>query len=153
MNSTTTTSSNNNNEQASNLERNTANDANATTSTSSSNRRSPVWQYFKLIEKNNKKKTLCTVAGCSTEFSYHGGTTPMLNHLKSDHGEVYKTLSKAESTQSTLTCSNFKLQPLTKERSKLISTSLAKFISSDMRPINIVEGKGFKEFVNTLEPR
>lgn len=42
--------------------------------------------------------------------------------------------------------------PLSEKRKREITDKIAEFVAFDMRPVNIVEGKGFKELMRTLEP-
>ncbi|KAK0152134.1 hypothetical protein N1851_006500 [Merluccius polli] len=42
--------------------------------------------------------------------------------------------------------------PLSEKRKREITDKIAEFVGLDMRPVNIVEGEGFKELMRTLEP-
>ncbi len=42
--------------------------------------------------------------------------------------------------------------PLSEKRKRVITDKIAEFVALDMRPVNIVEGEGFKDWMHTLEP-
>ena len=42
--------------------------------------KSQVWNFFK---NNGKKSVICSL--CNASLAYHGGTSPMLQHLKRKH--------------------------------------------------------------------
>ena len=90
--------------------------------------KSPVWQFFNKVEDLNDKKTYsyCTVDNCVVRLVFLNNTTTMLRHLKSFHPDAHQTcLSKMEksvsTTQPKILAPQFKLQPLSKEKSQLIS--------------------------------
>ena len=43
--------------------------------------------------------------------------------------------------------------PSPSKRSKELTKSVAYFIGKDMQPVNVVQGIGFQQMLNTLEPR
>lgn len=118
------------------------------------NLRSPVWQYFTLVDNvDGKKKAKCNL--CKTELSYTGGSTgTMSNHLK----HVHKSLKPESTTEKKLV-----QPPITAFRSPVVSqmskvkwqkctAKLAEMCARDLRPLNIVEGGGFKDFCKELNP-
>lgn len=57
------------------------------------------------------------------------------------------------STVPTLTQKKLDLRPpISEKRKRDITDKIAEFVALDMRPVNIVEGDGFKELMRTLEP-
>ncbi len=42
--------------------------------------------------------------------------------------------------------------PLSEKRKREITDKIAEFVVLDIRPVNIVEGEGFKDLMHTLEP-
>lgn len=42
--------------------------------------------------------------------------------------------------------------PLSEKRKREITDKIAEFIALDMRPVNVVDGEGFKELMRTPEP-
>lgn len=119
------------------------------------NKRSKVWQYFHVVEAGDKKKAKCTL--CAVEVSYTGGSTgAMSNHLK----HVHKSLN---TEQAAATTSKTVQPPITAFKTPVVSTmskvkwqmctqKLAQMCARDLRPMSIVEGDGFKEFCNELNP-
>jgi len=120
--------------------------------------KSYVWKYFKKVEDSKDKKTytICQLQGCKEKYLFHGSTTTMQRHLKTSHPDICDNNAALENSsttkQSTLT-SDFKIQNLSKERSKTITRAISIFLAYDMQSINTIEGIGFKPFLNTLEPR
>jgi len=108
--------------------------------------KSLVWKFFKKIEDSIDKKTYahCTINGCQERFVYQSSTTPMIRHLKSVRSQCASKNEKSASKQTNLTSSNFKIQPLSKERAQSITIAIARFLSFDMQAIRIIEGAGFK---------
>lgn len=66
-----------------------------------------------------------------------------------------KVTSIGQCKQTTITAMFQQKEPFkpTSQRSKAINKSIALFIAKDMRPVNVVNGVGFKSLVETLEPR
>ncbi|MBN3273428.1 ZBED1 protein, partial [Polyodon spathula] len=125
-------------------------------------RRSEVWKFFKVIESNQeKKKVECSM--CYTELTYSGGSTgTMTNHLRLKHSEVF--IASQARYRSTRSCKSTYTrrtnQPVIVSHSSLMAkdewekctAKLAAMCAFDLRPISIVEGTGFKEFIKELNP-
>lgn len=119
------------------------------------NKRSQVWKYFHVVEAGDKKKAKCTL--CAVEVAYTGGSSgAMSNHLK----HVHKSLNTEQAATS---ISKTVQPPITAFRMPVVSTmskvkwqtctqKLAQMCERDLRPMSIVEGDGFKEFCNELNP-
>lgn len=121
-------------------------------------RRSTVWNHFKLTEDN--KKTQCTL--CQTKIAYAGSTSSMKNHLKfrhpttleSDTADNYKGTTTSTGTskvQSQLTFGNLN-RPMPKGKWQDITKSIVEFCATDIRPLSIVNGAGFRNLVSKLDP-
>lgn len=115
------------------------------------------WNYFNLVKgtgDDKKSYTQCTVNGCNEKLTYHNSTSAIQKHLKSYHVTAYESCvsNKSKSKQSTLTSSNYKLIPVSKEKAQSITIAIARFIATDMRPINLIEGPGFISLLSYLEP-
>ena len=92
--------------------------------------------------------------GCTDKLVYNRNTSSMIKHIKSKHSIIYGQYEcKSQDDQPTLTSENFKLKELSAEKINQITSSIANFISIDMRPLRIVEGEGFQEMLRTIEPR
>jgi len=116
---------------------------------------SKVWNYFNLLNEADKKSyTQCTINGCTEKLAYHNSTSSMLKHLKFNHVTAYESCAtnKSKSKQFTLISSNYKIIPLSKEKSQAITIAIGRFIAFDMRPINLIEGTGFEALLKLAEP-
>ena len=87
---------------------------------------------------------------CNASLAYHGGTSPMLQHLKRKH--LIENPSKPPDKQRQTKLDVFsKKRVCSTERAGAISNQIANFIIKDLRPINIVSGQGFQELMALLE--
>ena len=109
---------------------------------------------------DTKKKVKCKL--CPAMLSYCGGTTTMNNHLERKHPSAFKSspggsgntkmigsLPKQVDMRKFMTGGAHKT---TKQRYQKITEKLAQMCALDFRPISIVNGPGFKEFVHALDP-
>ncbi|XP_065133764.1 E3 SUMO-protein ligase ZBED1-like [Paramisgurnus dabryanus] len=120
------------------------------------NLRSSIWKHFGFwTENKNMKKDKVVCKLCDREFPYHSSTTSMRGHMQLHHPDEYKDLEREEPPAKQPKLTNFfpPSAPLNAARKEAINSKLAKFICRDMRPISIVEGEGFIDFVRELEPR
>ncbi|KAK3095201.1 hypothetical protein FSP39_011428 [Pinctada imbricata] len=122
------------------------------------NKRSEVWKYFSVIESGGKKKVKCNL--CSIELAYAGGSTgTMTNHIKFKHKST--SLSSKEQghagqpfKQSSITAYRSPIMSaMTKQKYQQCTQKLAAMCARDLRPLSIVEGKGFKQFCHELNPQ
>jgi len=126
----------------------------------------PCWKYFELAtDKDGKSITKCLVNGCGTQLVYCNQTSSMNKHLNKVHSIVTKIqeekkecedmkMTKDPLCQGKLNFEGKKLvKPLGKERQTEITRAVTSFISRDLRPMNIIDGQGFKDLVESLEPR
>ncbi|MEW8547555.1 MAG: hAT transposon family protein [Candidatus Thiodiazotropha sp.] len=107
-----------------------------------------------MVENAGKKKAQCNL--CHSEVSYSGGSTgTMANHLKHVHKSVnVEKASNQPTVQSKIT--DFKKTPpvstMSRPKWQKITEKLAQMCARDLRPLSIVEGGGFKDFCNELNP-
>ena len=123
-------------------------------------KRSSVWEHFSLKEIDGKTKVVCNL--CNSALSYMGGTSCMKNHLQARHPAALGTdnlgkegLGGARMIGATADMRNFVKTggpKMSQQRYALINQKLAEMCAIDYRPISIVNGKGFKSFIATLEP-
>ena len=99
--------------------------------------KSQVWKFFK---KNGKKSVICSL--CNASLAYHGGTSPMLQHLKRKH-PVENPIKPPDKQRQTKLDVFSKKRDCSTERAGAISDQIANFIIKDLRPINVVSGQGF----------
>ena len=123
-------------------------------------KRSQAWDFFDFLD-DTKKKVKCRL--CSVLLSYCGGTTTMNNHLERKHPSVFKQNSHCGSGNVKMIGSlpqqvdmrkftTGGAHTMTQQRYQKITEKLAQMCALDFRPISIVSGPGFKEFVHTLDP-
>ena len=113
---------------------------------------SDVWKTFGFkvdssgVITNTKKVTCCN---CSLSIAYSGNTTNLKSHLQ----QCTKGPSKSETStiSSFFTSSKSKLSHNSK-RHKELTTDLLNFVVRDVRPLNLIEGKGFRAFMNLAVP-
>lgn len=126
--------------------------------TTPENLRSVIWKNFGFWSVNgtigNRDKVICKL--CKRELPYHSGTTNLRSHMQFHHPAEYKELTEegpSAAKQPKLTAFFSPPAALSATRKEAITSQLTKFICKDMRPISIVEGEGFKDFLREIEPR
>ena len=108
-------------------------------------RRSVAWDHFDF------KNEFVHCQHCKAVYKYNSST--MMYHLKNAHPTV---------VSGGASCSPSPVQPsinsmLTRRscdahRADTITQQICKFIEMDMLPLSIVEGEGFRQLINVLEP-
>ena len=136
---------------------------------------SPVWQYYKVSEKDNTF-AVCNV--CSKVVPRGGthprsfNTTNLIRHLKACHIKEFEEFTKLASakadkdneratssqtplTQLTVTETLNRHQPYSNDnkRRKELNAKVMEFICLDQQPLSVVEDAGFKRLVSCLDPR
>ncbi len=117
---------------------------------------SPVWQFFELKEivsdDKKKKKAVCKLCD-GLQLAYGGGTTNLQSHLRAKHYQEYnKALGTAETGPKQTTLSGLQSKRCPPDRADKISSLIAEFVSRDLRPIAVVDGRGFQQLMNFVEP-
>jgi len=121
-------------------------------------KRSAVWQYFVETEPG---KVSCQL--CNTKLVYRGGSTgTMSNHLKYKHKTMAASLlasspARGGTVQASLklkqpSITAFKTPVMSRDKWIRATTKLAEFCARDLRPISLVEGDGFKNFMHEVAP-
>lgn len=113
---------------------------------------SRVWDYFELIEvveKGKIRKAACKLCD-GVNLAYAGGTTNLHNHFKLKHPSSVAECSGKEAGKKQLTLGDCKkYHP---ERAKNITARIAEYIARDLRPISSVNGRGFRQLLQYIEP-
>jgi hypothetical protein len=114
--------------------------------------RSDVWKTFGFkVDSSgvitNTKKVTCR--NCSLSIVYSGNTTNLKSHLQQCIKGPSK--SKTSTISSFFTSSKSKLSHKSK-RYKELTRGLLNFVVRDVRPFNVIEGKGFRAFMNLAVP-
>ncbi|KAI4345045.1 hypothetical protein L6164_012213 [Bauhinia variegata] len=121
--------------------------------------RSIVWDHFTKLsieQANGEEKAKCH--HCKSEFlcnSTSHGTNGMLKHLKRRHKWIFveKNQSLIGVTEGEESAGGRKTTVSISYNTEEIRKALAIFVIEDEMPFSVVEGRGFRYFVNRLEPR
>uniref|UniRef100_A0A673HB45 BED-type domain-containing protein n=1 Tax=Sinocyclocheilus rhinocerous TaxID=307959 RepID=A0A673HB45_9TELE len=108
--------------------------------------RSEVWNYF----DQNDQHVVCKI--CQVKLSYHNSTTTMRNHIKFKHRNVIIDPPNEDRQLPITALATAGRQRCTPERAEKTTQLIAKIISRDMLPLSFIDGEGFKEFLQFLEP-
>lgn len=119
-----------------------------------------VWTYFGFRTKEGSKdydKSYAVCKICTARVKYSGNTTNLRTHVSRHHSDVasnanFKT-KRGDPSQRTIEEVNFSKLPATSTRATKITQSVLVFICKDMRLLSVVENKGFRNMIKTLEPR
>ena len=122
------------------------------------NLKSDVWKYFgfwavdcKLVEPTDK--VVCKL--CKLALAYHSTTSNLRLHLQNVHPSEYGIICGTSAKQPRLDTyfAPSVTSSLPAARQEACTQKLISFICKDMRPISVVDGIGFREFCEALEPR
>ena len=131
---------------------------------------STVWNYF---HKDDEEMATCLVGCCRAKIKHSKNTSNLLKHLKCKHIQEhdkcleerrvdkqnkkskYATNQGEHSLQPTLTqtIDRSTSYPRESTRRRKIEDALISMIVTDMQPSSIVEDKGFRNFVKTVDSR
>jgi hypothetical protein len=129
---------------------------------------SMVWEHFTKVENRDPEDPKSKCNYCNKLFSCHTkrlGTSSMLSHLKNSCKKYPSRFDKSDKTQSKLSFEVKKGEQMavgegsienlviTKYNAATIKTAISKMIIVDELPFRFVDGEGFQEFMNTIEPR
>ena len=119
---------------------------------SSGKNKSEIWKYFTLT--GDAKKTICTL--CQMNLAYSSGTSSMLKHMKYVHKSINinsdATSQEGIKRQRSMMDYHRSKLVLTDQKYQALNKDLALMCATDLRPLSIVAGKGFKQFVFNLNP-
>ncbi|XP_066578824.1 E3 SUMO-protein ligase ZBED1-like [Amia ocellicauda] len=119
-------------------------------------RRSEVWKFFKIVENQGKNKVSCSL--CSSQLAYVGGSTgSMYNHLRFKHSEIF--ISNTRRCRIVRACrlayqknNQDSTDPAEKNDREKRMEKLVAMCAMDLHPPSIVEGMGFKAFIQEINP-
>ena len=108
--------------------------------------KSNAWKYFK--RSADDKTVKCTL--CSSEMTYTGGTTNMLNHL----GLKHPSEQKPSNNDKQFSMDSFVNSPkkLSSSQSGKITQAIADMIIKDYVPLSIVESESFVNLMQIVAP-
>ncbi|XP_039616000.1 E3 SUMO-protein ligase ZBED1-like [Polypterus senegalus] len=101
--------------------------------------RSLVWNYFDLVSPSKVK---CMI--CDKQLAFSSNTSSMLRHLRSTHPGVTEEYDNPAVSAHTGTSKQ--------GRQEELDEALVDMVIKDLQPFSTVEDKGFKAFVNKLDP-
>ncbi|CAB4423674.1 unnamed protein product [Rhizophagus irregularis] len=105
----------------------------------------------KLPVINMQNKEIC----CGQRFLHDGSTGNMANHLRGKHS-IYEGINKQQDKSIQLTVPQVmekaKVKPHKEPRNQEIRQAIAEWITIDNLPINVIQGKGYRKMMTTLDP-
>ncbi|XP_051806493.1 E3 SUMO-protein ligase ZBED1-like [Acanthochromis polyacanthus] len=113
-----------------------------------------IWQHFGFYEVDGKlDKTHAVCKTCHAKIKHVSNTTNYKNHVDRWHPELNSKAKTVEPSQLKIYESLTSVLSPTSERAKRITRAVGCFIAKDLRPYSVVECKGFRHMIKTLEPR
>jgi len=128
------------------------------------NRNTKLWRYFGFrsddgasIAKGHDKTVYCKIDKCtSAKIPYCGNTTNLVHHIQKNHpkenAEYLSSSSPAALQKITSFCRPAKVVTLDSARGREITSAVVGFIVEDLRPINVVTGRGFRKLMQATAP-
>ena len=106
-----------------------------------------VWTYFVALDN----KAQCKL--CDARVCYKGGSTgALVRHLQSIHKKVDGAAATSPKTKAQQDVSSYFTKPMPRDEYVAITNEAAKMCAIHIRPLDMVEGQGFREFWNALHP-
>ncbi|CAB4377169.1 unnamed protein product [Rhizophagus irregularis] len=111
-------------------------------------------KLYKPKRKYTKTSWKYVVASCQ-RFLHDGFTGNMANHLRGKHS-IYEGINKQPDKSIQLTVPQVmekaKVKPHKESRNQEIRQAIAEWITIDNLPINVIQGKGYRKMMTTLDP-
>ena len=129
--------------------------------------KSDVWRHFRFPGTDNgtiatKNRAICCI--CHQDMPYKNNTSNLFSHLECHHKKEHQQLRKNVDSehqvssglgrQPTITEGFGKVMPLGtgSVRHKQLVEAVGSLIGKDLKPISVVEGKGFLKLMKAAEP-
>ena len=127
-------------------------------------RKSGVWEFFDKPEEkesndaskktSKNRKIPCKL--CDLQLADGGGISNLMNHFQAKHPQEYRRLVKnsesARAKEKQIVLNHSILRVCNSQRAAAITERVATFVALDLRPMRVVEGMGFKQLMNYIEP-
>ncbi|XP_075797007.1 lysine-specific demethylase 5A isoform X4 [Pelodiscus sinensis] len=110
-------------------------------------KKSAAWNHFTKISEDTVKCKLC-----SAELRYARSTGSMLNHLKLKHPSVSRETESRNQTTLTAFASGISPRRCNTQREEQLTELLCTMITTDMLPVSVTEGAGFRALMSFVEP-
>ncbi|ROI73790.1 Zinc finger BED domain-containing protein 1 [Anabarilius grahami] len=103
--------------------------------------------------KKEENKVQCVY--CKVDLAYHSSTTSMIQHLNRKHPLHAVSPSVAETSTSQRSMDSFvrPAQSCTVQEAAIFTESILNMLVTDMRPLSMVEDKGFRDMISTFNPK
>ncbi len=109
--------------------------------------KSMIWQHFERTEDGKQVKCLI----CSRKFPWHKSTSSHLSHLKTKHRDIFK--KPIPSIHRFIVRRQKKVNhQVSKDRTNELTDAILQIMTLDLRPFDLVSGRGFKPFVRVAVP-
>ena len=99
---------------------------------------------YKKLPNGSVDKTKVICIFCSCELSYHRSTSSLKYHLMAKHTTDAKS---APPRQSQATMDDFRQKPMDNTTKKKVTATIAKWVATACRPINVVEDEGLADII------
>uniref|UniRef100_A0A3Q2YJJ4 Zinc finger BED domain-containing protein 4-like n=2 Tax=Hippocampus comes TaxID=109280 RepID=A0A3Q2YJJ4_HIPCM len=106
---------------------------------------SKVWDHFRLKQYN-----IVQCDHCHAELAFHSSTSTMISHLNRKHPVVVSSSTSFDDTSTSL---GRPVPSCSVKEAALLTESILDMLVTDMRPLSMVEDKGFRKMISTFNPK
>lgn len=119
--------------------------------------RSPVWDYFDI--NATQQRACCRLCAKALVYKAAGGTTSnLLKHMSTYHSLVWDKKKEAASASGSKSRQAGPLDCFVKRttcpagRAGMLTDAIVDMVALDLRPVGIVDGRGFRRLMSVAEP-
>lgn len=121
----------------------------------------PFFDFYECPGAQPEEKTItkakCMIAGCPSEYTWHGSTTNLINHLRDAHRITKMSLENKSVEElkkpSQQTLETVLLKPHSASKQKKLTQDVIKLFISCTLPLSLIENKNFRTFLLSFDPR
>ncbi|XP_061542548.1 E3 SUMO-protein ligase ZBED1-like [Phycodurus eques] len=106
---------------------------------------SKVWDHFRLKEYN-----IVQCDHCQAELAFHSSTSTMISHLNRKHPIVVSSSTSVDDASTPL---GRPFMSCSVKEAALLTESILNMLVADMRPLSMVDDKGFRKMISTFNPK